>query len=440
MKEERYIAAIEIGSFKITGSVGLFNPETGTLKVMALEQTSSNDSVRYGIIQNPEEVALRVARIVEKLENNPAVAPNSIKGAFVGLSGRSMHSIPSKVEISFPEMEEITGEMLHNLKEDAKRFELPSGYEIFDTVPRSYQVDGLETMSPKGALGKSITASFDIIVGRSELKRNIMRSLTERTNLDVKGLVVTPLAAASVVLSDEEKRLGCMLVDFGAETTSVSIFQKGSLCYFATIPLGGRHITRDLTTLNILEEKAEEIKIESGRAVASETPSALNINGLKLTDVSNLVVARAEEIVANVIQQIFYAGLKEKDLPAGIVCIGGAANLNGIIDLISNQSSLNARRGNLLPSIVPAEQRMKRLDAIQSAAILYAGAMSGVDDCLEAPAPINENYRIDDDTDDTPTGGDRKDNANERKSNLFSRIGSRISNLFNAPVDETELE
>lgn len=437
MKENRYIAALEIGSSKITGAAGIYSEEDHTLEVLAVEQEASRDSVRYGIIQNPEEVAARVVRIIENLNSHPAIAPRRITGVFVGLSGRSMRSIPSEVKLIFPEETEITGEMLGHLKADAKTIELEDNLEILDIVPRSYHVDGLETTSPKGAIGKSITAVYDIIVGRQEIRRNIIRAITDRAGIEIKGMIFTQLAVANVVLSDEEKRLGCMLVDFGAETTSVSIFRKGALCYFATIPLGGRNITRDLTTLSILEERAEEIKCESGRAVARETPSNLNLNGIKLSDVSNLVVARAEEIVANVIQQITYADIKEKDLPGGIICVGAGSYLNGILELLENQSTLNARKGVLSPLVRAADNRTKKLDTIQTAAILYAGALRSDDDCMQLP-PREETEESPEpavaaDTDEDPKEG--------KVGGFFSRITSKITNIFASPVDdESELE
>lgn len=431
MREETYIAALEISSSKIIGAVGAESPD-GTLRILAIEQEESKDAVRYGIIQNPEEVAGKVGRIVEKLNRHQAVAPRKIKSVFVGLAGRSMHSLASDVKLIFPEETEITEEMLKRLKSDAMSIALDSNLEILDTIPRSYHVDGLETSSPKGAVGKVISAVYDIVVGRTELRRNITRALPERTGLHIKDFILAPTATADIVLSDEEKRLGCMLVDFGAETTTVSIYRKGALCYYATLPLGGRNITRDITTLSILEEKAEEIKCESGKAIPRDTPSTLNIHGIKLSDVSNLVVARAEEIVANVIQQIYYAGLKEKDLPAGIVCIGAGSHLNGILELISNQSGLNARLGHLPPYVQPLEARAKRHDAIQIAAILYAGAHKHDPECLEYPKQAEEPVDVEPEPEEP---------IRRQRSNLFTKFSSKITNLFATPTDdESELD
>lgn len=435
MKEETYVAALEISSSKILGAVGAMSAD-GTLRVIAVQQESTRDAVRYGIIQNPEEVAKRVGRIIDRLNEHPGIAPRKIKGVYVGLAGRSMRSVASNVELYYPEETEITEQILRQLKADAKSVVLDSNVEIIEVVPRSYQVDGLETTSPKGAVGKTISAVYDLIVGRTELRRNIGRALPERTGLHINGYIVTPMATAEIILSDEEKRLGCMLVDFGAETTTVSIYRKGSLCYYSTLPLGGRNITRDITTLSILEEKAEEIKCESGKAIQNDTPSTLNISGIKLSDISNLVVARAEEIVANVIQQIYYAGLKEKDIPAGIICIGAASHLTGILDLISEQSGLNARLGHLPPYIQPQEARAKRHDAIQVAALLYAGAQRGEAECLEMPVKENIQTGIDE-IPDPPA----PEPEPTRMGGIFRKFTSKISNMFAPPGDdESELD
>lgn len=433
--KDTYIAAIEIGSSKITGAVGYYTAE-GILRILAVEQAESRDSVRYGIIHNPEEVATKVTGIIERLNAHPEVAPRKIAGVYVGLSGRSIRSITSDVNLTFPEEMEISEEIINRLRDDALSIAIDSNMEILSSVARSYHIDGLETASPKGAIGKSISAVFDIIIGRTELKRNIMRSLSERTGLTIKGLEVTALAAADIVLTNEEKHLGCLLVDFGAETTSVSIYKKGGLCHYVTIPLGGRNITRDLTTLSLLEVKAEEIKLENGRAVPRETPSSLNINGIKHSDIINLVVARAEEIVANVIQQIKYAGLTEKDLPGGIVCIGGGSQLNAMLDLLSNQSGMTARYGKLPDFIQPMEPKAKRKDVIETAALLFEGAKEPDSECLELPADESDpgyegeeeaapDYEMDDNID-----------SESKVRKVFRKIGKGFSNIFASTSDE----
>lgn len=385
MADEKYVAAIEISSSKVLAVVGKYNCMTGELDVIAAEQEKGLESVKYGLIRNVEEVWMRIARLIQRLESKPAVAPRKITGVFVGLSGVSLRSIAVPVSINLGDDIEITDEILDRLFTQTRTSAIDSSLEVVDAVPRVYKVGQQETLSPKGIIGSSISAEFDLIVCRKEMKRNIMRVFEDKlkTQLKMRGLVVTALATGQVVLTDEEKRLGCMLVDMGAETTTVTIYKNGHLVYFATLPMGGRNITRDLTSLTLLEEKAEEIKIASGNAIPRETATTLNYNGVKDSDVSNLIVARAEEIVVNILKQIRYAELKETDLPAGIICIGGASKLNGIMDLIADKSSLPVHRGALPKYIQLQDMRINSSELVEAVSVLYAGATGADEACLE---------------------------------------------------------
>ena len=346
MSEERYIAAIEISSSKILGAVGKTTGD-GQLQVIAIEQDKGVDGVRYGIIQNLEDTSLRVARVIDRLQKRSGVAPRLIKGVFVGISGRSVRSIPSTVSINLPDDTEITEEILDRLKNDAMRAAIDSSLEVTDAVPRIYKVGKSETFTPKGNVGNRIQGTYDLIVCRPELKRNLERTIHDKLGIRVEGFVVTALATGHLLLSSDEKRLGCMLVDMGAETTTVTIYSKGCLRYFATLPLGGRNITRDLQSLSLLEEDAEEIKKTRGNAIAPDFASSLSIKGVKQSDVSNVIVARAEEIVANIVEQIEYSGLKEGDRPSKVFCIGGGSRLQDMDKLLSEHIDLPVSRGRL---------------------------------------------------------------------------------------------
>lgn len=439
MSDERYIAALEISSSKVIGVIGRTCGD-GSVDIIAVEQEKHVEVVRYGLIQNLEETSLRIARIIEKLQRKPAVAPRKITSVFVGLAGRSIKSINTRVRLRLPEETEITDDILQRLTNDAFNTAIDSSLEVIDVVPRTYRVGTLETTSPKGAVGSEIEASFDIIVCRPELKRNIIRVVHDKLDIEVAGFVVTALATSHLVLPSEEKRLGCMLVDFGAETTAVSIYRNGALNYFATLPLGGRNITRDITTLSTLEERAEEIKITSGNALAPDTPSTLNLNGVKLSDVSNLIVARAEEIVANVTEQIKYAGLKEKDLPGGIICIGGGTKLNGLLELLTRQTGLAAKAGRL-PSYVHLEDaKAPSSEIIQVASVLYEGATQTDDECLEMPRrqelPTTGEKPDRHDHDNYDDDDDEGEETESRGSRLMNRLKSKISGFFSGSQED----
>lgn len=424
MNEARYAAAIEISSSKIAAAVGKIQPD-GRLDIIATEQERGVESVRYGILQNLEETAMRVGRVLERLQRKQQIAPREITGLFVGLSGRSLRSITTEVDLNLPDDTEINDDILQRLREQALVTAIDSSLEVVDAIPRTYMVGKLETRSPKGAIGSRIKATYDLIVCRPELRRNLQRTLADKLGLHINGFVVTALSTAQVILSSEEKRLGCMLVDLGAETTTVTIFKNGALRYFATLPLGGRNITRDITTLNVLEERAEDIKITMGNAVARETASSFNMNGLRMSDIHNIIVARAEETVANVVEQLNYAGLKDSDLPAGIVCIGGGARLNGMIDLIGSQTGLPVRRGQLPPYIHLEESKSPSSEILQAASILYSGASESDAPCLEVPGA--QELPVTGQGNPTETDTDPQEEAKPSKPGLFGKIGSKFS-------------
>lgn len=434
---ERYIAAVEISSSKIIVSIGKTSVE-GQLEVVAMEEESTLDVVKYGIIQNPEETSIRVSRLLSRLENRPEVSPRKIKSVFVGLSGRSLKSITTEVSLNLPEDTEITEDLIRRLREDAKRKAIDNTLEVIDAVPRIYTVGKTETHSPKGAIGNYIEATYDLIVCRPELKRNLTRTIPDKLGIKIEGFVVTALATGHLILTPDEKRLGCMLVDMGAETTTVSIYKKGGLRYFATLPFGGRNITRDITSLNVLEEKAEQIKQTYGNAMGADIISPSNINGIKQSDINNLVVARSEEIVANIMEQIEYADLKETDLPGGIICIGGSARLQGMLDLLEQQSGLPVRRGQMPGYVHVDESLYTSKNMLQFVSVLYAGATLSKQECLEMPV-----------IEEVPSAGEvpvveepivRGREVKKKRTNRFMEgIARRIGSIFSGPEDDSEL-
>lgn len=436
MSKERYIAALEISSSKVMGAVGIIG-KSGQLEIIAVEQEKATDIVRYGQIQNNEETYNLCNYVLERLERRQQISPREISGVYVGLSGRSMRNIPVNVNINLPEDTEISDRILARLKDDALSAAIDSSLEIIDAVPRVFKVGRDETHRPVGMMGNSISATYDLIVARPAIQSNLRRVIRDKLSLEIKGIVVTPLATGYISLSEQEKKLGCMMVDIGAETTTVTIYSRGNLVYFATLPLGGRNITRDLTSLNELEEKAEEYKINFGNAIAPSVASQVSVGRHKQADISNLVVARAEEIAANIVEQIRFAGLTENDIPEGIVLCGGGARLNGLTDLLGRQSGLKVRMAHLPQYIRMDDNNGQTMESLQVAAIMYAGSEKTEDECLQMPQ-VNEIPE---------TGGyveeeveeDRREKVRAKKPsrNIFGGLGRKLASIF-TPIDEDD--
>ena len=445
MDENRYIAAIEISSSKIIGCVGKVTPD-GQLHIIAVEQERAVECVRYGIIQNVEDTNTRIAHILNKLEMRPTVSPRKITSVYVGISGRSLCKISHELTHNLSEETEITENLIKSLKAEAMQADIDSSLEIVDAVPNTFFVNRSETKSPVGMIGNSIRTIFDLIVCRPSLKRNITRVLNDKQNMTISGYVVTPIATANLILSPEEKRLGCMLVDLGAETTTVSIYKNACLQYLATIPMGSRNITRDITSLNVLEERAEEIKITSGNAISSDKPSNLNIGGVKNSELAKIVEWRSEEIITNIIQQITYAGLSLDQLPAGIIAIGGGFKLNGMIALLERQSNMQVRRGSLPAGIVLEDAKAPAFESIEVVSILKAGMMLNNDECLFMPKtnpfPKVNDTEIAETTTKTATieESTREEESQYKKPGFLKKLQDKIVRMVATTDDDDDTE
>ncbi|MEG0701178.1 MAG: cell division protein FtsA [Muribaculaceae bacterium] len=394
MEKEQYIVALEIGSSKIIGAVATLNPRGG-LSVIGLEEEKVVDCVRYGCIQNVEETNTRINRIIKKLENRESIYPRKIKGVFVGIGGRSLRSVITEVERALNGETPITERIIEDIKRESISVPI-SGFDILDSVPRRYIIDKVEAKSPVGMIGSHISAKLSLIVAKPQIKANIKRVLEERLQLAVKGFLVTPICTAEEVLTSDERQLGCVLIDFGAETTTISIYKNNTLLYLSTLPLGSRNITRDLTSLSLVEEKAEDIKKTIGTAMLVDgEASRLNVEGVNAGEVTNYIVARAEEIVANINAQISYAEITPDNVPGGIILIGGGAKLNGFTTLLEQQTKIKVRRGTISDTINVLDRKITVSDYPQIISILAKGAtiIKPNDDCCEMPPDVPQLHR-----------------------------------------------
>lgn len=441
MGKDKYIAALEISSSKVIGGVGVIG-KSGQLEIIAVEQEKYADIVRYGQIQNMEETSNFCNFVLERLERRPGISPREITGVYVGLSGRSVRSIRTDVTLSLPDDTEITEGIVDRLRSKALDTDIDTSLEIVEAVPRGFKVGKQESDRPIGMMGNQISATYDLIVARPVMRSNLRRVIKDKLGLEVKGIVVTPLAVGHLVLSEQERKLGCMLVDMGSETSTVIIYTRGNLVYYATIPMGGRNITKDLMSLNELEDKAEELKVNFGNAVAN-TPSQEKIGRHTQTQISDLVVARAEEIAANIVEQVRFAKLTEKDIPEGIVLCGGGSRLNGMSDLIGKFSGLKVRRATL-PSHVRMNDAVGHgMENLELAAIMYAGSEKATEDdeCLQMPLP--DEPAVQEGTDSAASSDSERPSKpapddDGKKGGFFGRIGRTLGAMFTPIGDDDE--
>ena len=396
MATTEFIAAIELGSSKITGIAGKRHGD-GSIEILSYAREDSKGAIRKGMVYNLDKTAQILTNIINQMEDDLSA---TIGKVYVGLSGQSTHTVKNQVNRDLEQESLITDELIESLIEEDRKFSYKD-LELHDVFPQEYKIDNVEQKEPTGIKGNHLEGRFMNVVSRILLKKNILQSF-ERAKIDIANIQLSPVACANVVLTESEKRSGCVLVDFGADTTTVTIYKNNILRFLTVIPLGGDAITKDITSLNILEDEAEKIKIQYGNAVLEEHNEEegeeepefeLESDGrtFKFSQLNELVEARAEEIVANVVNQIELAGYNESKLISGMVITGGGSNLKNIDTLIRKKSNFERiRLARHIQEAIESDTNVITKDGTQATlfGLLFAGRENCCQEEPQQPEPV----------------------------------------------------
>lgn len=384
--EKEIIVAIEFGSSKIRGIAGCKNID-GSIQILDVEQMDARNWIRKGVVYNIDKTEMCLRNITEKLEAELDV---HIARVYVGIGGKSLRTRKNTVSRQFATKTIISQELVDSLYRTNKNISYP-GYEILDVIPQEYRVGIDMTTEPVGVLSNHIEGTYLNVIAKSEVKEYIVKSV-EACGLEIAGFFIAPMALAESVLTETEKRSGCTLVDFGAETTTVAVYKNNLLRHLAVIPLGGNNITMDISSLQMEEEDAESLKVKYGSAFSEQSREELSKNLLinngrtiEERTLVDIVEAREEEILGNVATQIRNSGFQDK-LISGIVISGGAANLKNVDKAVANRiKSEKTRFARIVPlslSAVRPEQLVKDGTLNTLLSLLNVGKMN----CVEAKA------------------------------------------------------
>jgi len=348
MASTDFIVAIELGSSKISGIAGKRLPD-GSLQILATAVESASDGIRKGVIYNLDKTTKSLTSIIKKLESTLKA---SIGKVYIGMGGQSLRTIRNTEVRHLDEETKISQELIDSLK-DSNRSVPIVGYQILGVAPQEYKVGNDLIAEPVGVQTDHIEARFLNIIARRNVKENINQccDLVPIEIAEDAEDLIAPLALADAVLTDSEKRSGCALIDFGADTTTVSVYKNNILRHLAVIPLGGSNITRDICSQQIEEEDAEALKIRFAQAYTEPKENEdenkvyhldgrCSINAILLEDI---VEARINEILDNVANQIALSGYDSK-LLAGAVLTGGGINLKNMEEAFLKRTKMEKVR------------------------------------------------------------------------------------------------
>ena len=337
------VVGLDIGSHKICTIIGEVRDDD--LYVIGLGVVPSR-GLHKGVVDNIQDLASSIAQSVNLAEQTSGY---DISRAYVSASTTSITSLTSRGVVGISEQRGIRNTDLDRAMENASHIAIPHNQEVLHVVPRSYTLDGQESIrNPIGLHCFRLEVDAHILTASSTNLANIEQAVGQ-AGLTVDRFILNPFAAGDAVLDEAEKEAGVVLVDIGARSTGVGIFVEGTLWYSAVLPIGGAYITQDIMYWsNAPFEVAERIKLQHGHAMEKSVNALQTFEMERFGDqaprkvsrkeLAMVIEARSEEILEFVKKSIKRSGY-DALLPAGVVLTGGTAQLHGLQDLA--QQTLN---------------------------------------------------------------------------------------------------
>lgn len=357
MSKPRIIAAIDMGSSKVATLVGQVatDPVTGETSVNIVGASQSDSrGIKKGQIVDIEEA---VEATISSVEGAERMAGYNLDSAYVSIGGAHIHSQNSHgvVAVSNPEGE-IGENDIDRAIEAASAVSLPVSREIIYVVPREFIVDGESGVKDAvGMSGVRLEVDTHIVSAASAALKNAKKAVNE-VGIKIEDTVFSGIASGEAVLTPTEKELGCVLIDVGGGTTSVTAYVDGAVTYSGVIPIGAKNVTNDLAIgLRVSLETAEKIKLALSEKKKRdvEENDELDLAGLNITEIKKIskktliegiIRPRLNEIFSMVKIELEREGINNR-IPAGAIITGGGAETAGVVDSAKRMLSVPVRIG-----------------------------------------------------------------------------------------------
>lgn len=350
MKPE-YFIGLDIGTSTVRCVVGTFDPNGSNAPSIIGHGQAPNQGMRRGTVVHVDEVADAIIRAVTEAERISGMA---IKQATVNVNGSHVSGLNSEGVIAISTANrEITADDRLRVEEAATIMNLPPNREIVQFFAKNYSVDGQRNIKdPVGMHGVRLEVDAHIVTAASPNLRNLDMAL-EKAEIHGTHHTVSGLAAAEAVLTRQQKEAGTALLDVGAGTTNLIVFEDGEVQYVSVLPIGGQHLTNDLaiglkTDLDI----AEAVKLQHAdlRQDAKKLNATVKVNdkthNFHSEEISMIVEARVDELFDYVDKEL-HKIKRSRKLPGGVVITGGTAKVPGIDEFAREKLELPARVGKL---------------------------------------------------------------------------------------------
>ena len=349
--KSNFSVVIDIGTSKLCAVAGQKN-ENGKIEILGSASVPAR-GIKRGIIINIDEASEAVERLLHEIGEQLDAKIRTVDIAFAG----------QQMKITeYRGYRYISGEGvvirsdLDALYDEVKNLQTDQEFTTIHILPQTFTVDGeLAELNPVGMTGQKMEATFKLI-SVPGIHISNFRKVLANAGAELGEVILSPLAAAEAALTEDEKEMGAILLDIGAGTTKLAVYNQGIMTHAAVIPFGGNVVTNDIREgCSILPKWAEQLKVQYGQALGdfADGSKVVTIPGhsgwepkeISFKSLAFIIQARIEEIIDSVYYQIEKSGVVNQ-LGSGIVMSGGTACLLNLIFLLKYRTGMDARLGH----------------------------------------------------------------------------------------------
>jgi cell division protein FtsA len=347
-KKDRYIIGLDVGSTKTCALIAEVVEEQ--VKFLALGAAESK-GLRKGLIVNLDSTVSSIRRAVEEAEG---VANVPVESAVIGVAGSHVRGVNSRGGVSLgTRPRDIERDDVRRAVDAARNITLPEDREVLHVLPHEFMVDAQDGIRDAvGMVGQRLEANVHLVTSSIAATQNLVTA-ANRAGILVNDTVLEPLASAEACLTQDERDLGCCLLDIGGGTTELIIYGGGVVRHTSAVAVGGDHFTNDLAVgLRTPIPEAEKIKRRHACAASAQLHEDTSIEIASVGDrpprtifarmLTDIIEPRAMELLALIRDDLQRSGL-DRQIPAGFILAGGGARLNGLIDLAEQSFHLPVR-------------------------------------------------------------------------------------------------
>ena len=347
--EPHYVFALDVGTSKVAALVGEVMAD-GRLQVVGLGQYP-NKGLKKGVIANIDATVQAIQRAVENAEH---MANCRARMAHVAITGSHIKSV-TKSGVAAIKHREVQQKDVDAVVENGSAIPVPADQQVLHVLPQEFVVDGQEGIQdPVGMSAVRLDVNVHIVTGSVSAAQNLHKCV-EKCGLIIEKLVISHLASADAVLTDDERELGICCLDIGGGTTDIAVFQGGAIRHTAVLPIAGDQVTNDIAVaFRTPALHAENIKMHYGCAQpwmiqADEQIEAPSVGENPPRVFSRHMLAevirpRYEELFRYVAKELHRADMFGR-MPGGVVLTGGASQMPGVVELAEEVLEMPVRLG-----------------------------------------------------------------------------------------------